>query len=72
MAINFSDKMLVTNPTTYHLGRGVLGAGLLAISVGVITHFTGDFLLPDMAWCAVGVPTAVVGGIMMRCGLTKN
>jgi tetrahydromethanopterin S-methyltransferase subunit C len=72
MAINFSDKVLVTNPTTYSLGRGVLSAGLIAISVGAITHFTGDFILPPMAWCALGLPTAVVGGIFMRCGMTRN
>ena len=72
MAINFSDKILVTNPTTFHLGRGVGCIGIIAIVVGVITHFTGDFLIPALAWCALGVPIMVIGGILMRSGLTKN
>jgi hypothetical protein len=72
MAINFNDKVLVTNPTSYYLGRGVLSVGLIAIATGAITHFTGDFLLPAAAWCAAGVPTLFVGWILMRSGLTKN
>ncbi len=71
MAINFSDKVLVTNPTTYYLGMGVLCTGLAAIAVGVITYFTGDILIPAPGWCAVGTPTAVIGGILMPFGLTK-
>jgi hypothetical protein len=72
MAIDFSDKILVTNPTTHYLGRGVGGAGIIAIIVGITTHFTGDFLLPASAWCALGIPITVIGGILMRNGLTKN
>jgi hypothetical protein len=72
MAINFNDKVLVTNPTTHFLGRGVLTVGIIEIIVGVVTHFTGDLLLPADAWCALGIPTAVVGFIFFRNGLTKN
>jgi hypothetical protein len=72
MAINFTDKVLITNPTSYHLGRVVLGAGIVAILVGAITHFTEDFLLPASAWIAVGVLPLVIGWIVMRSGLTRN
>jgi hypothetical protein len=72
VAINFSDKILVTNPTSYHLGRAVLCAGLIAIGMGLITHFTGDFILPAMAWCAFGAPTLLIGFFLRRSGLTRN
>jgi hypothetical protein len=72
VAINFNDKVLVTNPTTYHLGRGIVCGGIIAIIIGVITHFTGDCLLPAPAWCALGIPTTVIGEIFRRNGLTKN
>jgi hypothetical protein len=62
----------VTNPTTHYLGKGVLCVGIIAVIAGVITHFTGDFLLPAPLWCALGIPMAVIGGILMKCGLTKN
>ena len=72
MAINFNDRILVTNPTTHYLGRGVLAVGIIAIAVGLITHFTGDIVLPAPAWCAFGVPTAAIGFILLKSGLTKN
>lgn len=72
MGINFNDKVLVTNPTTHYLGRGVLGLGIIAIGVGVITHFTGDMFLPAPMWCALGVPVMFVGWVLLRSGLTKN
>ena len=73
MAINFSDKVLITNPTSYHLGRGVLCTGILAIVVGLITHFAGcDVILPAMAWCALGAPTVVIGVVLRQSGLTRN
>ena len=72
MAINFSDKVLVTNPTIYHLGRGVGGVGTMAIIVGIVTHFTGDLIIPATAWCVLGMPPVVIGGIFMACGLTKR
>jgi len=72
MAINFNDRILVTNPTTHYLGRGVFGVGISAILTGLITHFTGDILLPAAAWGAFGVPTVFIGGILMKCGMTRN
>jgi hypothetical protein len=72
MAINFSKKLLITNPTVYTLGRGVFGAGIMAIIVGIITHFTGDLLIPGFGWCAFGLPTVVIGAILMKAGLTKR
>jgi hypothetical protein len=72
MAIDFSNKMLVTNPTTYNLGRTVVCTGIAAIGIGLITQFTGDVLLPSMAWCVFGTPTIVIGVILMRSGLTRN
>ena len=72
VAINFNDKILVTNPTAHFLGRGVFCVGIIAIAVGVITYFTGDILLPALAWCALGVPTVFIGWILMKSGLTKN
>jgi len=72
MAINFNDKTLVTNPTSYYLGRGVLVIGIIAIVIGVITHFTGDIFLPAAAWCAFGVLPVFIGLVLMKSGLTKN
>jgi hypothetical protein len=71
MALNFSNKILVTNPTSYYLGGWIIGAGLLALLACPVTLFTGEVLLPPMAWCALGVPTSVIGGIFVMCGLTR-
>ncbi|MEI9998473.1 MAG: hypothetical protein WDO13_04570 [Verrucomicrobiota bacterium] len=54
MAINFSDRILITNPTAFHLGRGIVVASALAFGFGIVTYFTGDILLPALAWCARG------------------
>jgi len=73
VAINFSDKVLITNPTIYHLGKGILVAGILVIGVGLITYFVGsDVILPAMAWCAFGPPMIVIGVVLRRNGLTRN
>lgn len=72
MAINFNDKVLIVNPTSYFIGRGVLAVGIVAIAVGVITHFTGDFILPANLWIALGVPTAPAGALVMWSALRKN
>ncbi len=72
MGINFNDKILVTNPTTYYLGLGIVCTGILIILVGAITYFTGDFLMPPVAWGVLGTPALVTGGIFMACGLTKS
>lgn len=72
MAIDFNDKVLVTNPTTHYLGRGVFCIGIIAIGTGMITHFTDDFFLPAAAWCTLGIPTTFIGCVLMKSGLTKN
>ena len=72
MAINFSDKVLVTNPTSYRLGQAIIGGGIIAIIIGIITCFTGDFLFPGLTWCAIGTPIVVVGLIVRATGLTKR
>ncbi len=72
MAINFNDKVLIVNPTSYFIGRGVLLVGIVAIAVGVITQFTGDFYLPANLWIAIGVPTAAAGALVMWSALRKN
>jgi hypothetical protein len=72
MAINFNDKVLIVNPTSYFIGRSVLAVGIASILLGVITLFTGDFLLPANLWIALGVPTTVAGTIVMRSALRKN
>ena len=72
MAINFSDKILVTNPTSYHLGRGIICVGMIAIILGGVTYFTGDIFIPALAWCALGILIAVIGGIFVTFSLTKR
>jgi hypothetical protein len=72
MGLNFNDKVLIVNPTSFFIGRSVLSVGMIAIVVGVVTHFTGDFLLPSSLWIAVGIPTAVAGGLVLWSALRKN
>jgi hypothetical protein len=72
MAINFNDKVLVVNPTTFFIGRSVLSVGIIAIAVGVITQFTGDFLLPANLWLALSIPTTVAGAMVLWSSLRKN
>ena len=72
MAINFNDKVLITNPTSYYLGRGVLCVGIIAIIVGAITSFAGDFLIPASAWIVIGIGPTFIGWVVMRSGLRKN
>ncbi len=72
MAIDFNDKVLVVNPTSFFIGRSILAVGIIAIAVGVITHFTGDFLMPVNLWIALGVPTAPAGAAVMWSALRKN
>jgi hypothetical protein len=70
--MDLSNNMLVTNPTTYSLGKCVISAGIAVIITGVITQYTGDILLPALAWCAFGIPTTVIGGIFMAAGVRRN
>ena len=72
MGINFNDKVLVTNPTSYHLGKSVLVVGIIAIAVGAITYFFGDFVMPSSGWVACGLPPTFIGWVVMRSGVRKN
>lgn len=72
MAINFNDKVLITNPTSYYLGRAVLCVGIIAIIVGLITFFAGDFLMPASGWVVAGIGPTFIGWVVMRSGVTKN
>jgi ABC-type sulfate transport system permease component len=71
VAIDFSDRILITNPTAYHLGRSIVFLGLIAITIGVIAWFRGDILVPAMVWFVAALPTTVIGVILIISGLTK-
>ena len=72
VGINFNDRVLVTNPTSFYLGRGILAVGIIAIAIGAITQYMGDFVLPAPVWIAIAVPTIFIGWTVMRSGLRKN
>jgi hypothetical protein len=72
VAINFNDRVLIVNPTSFFIGRSVLTGGIIAIVVGTITHFTSDFLLPASLWIALGIPTCFAGGAVLWSALRKN
>lgn len=72
MAINFNNKVLIVNPTSFHLGRGVLIVGIIAIAVGAITYFAGDFIMPSSAWVICGLAPTFIGWIVMKSGVRKN
>jgi tetrahydromethanopterin S-methyltransferase subunit C len=73
MGIDFNRRIMVTNPTLYGLGMGIAGMGMVAIMTGLITAYAEeDFVLPAMAWCALGVPVVVAGTIMLLCGLRRS
>jgi hypothetical protein len=72
VAINFSDRILITNPTAYHLGRAIVFIALGDIAIGAITYYFGDFLwMPPLAWCIIAAPKLLIGVILVACGLTK-
>jgi hypothetical protein len=72
VGINFNSKILITNPTTHYLGRGVFGIGIMAIITGAITLFTGDLFIPAFGWCVLGVPPTFIGLVLMMNGVRKN
>jgi hypothetical protein len=71
VAIDFSERTLITNPTAYHLGRAIVFIGFVVIAVGAVSWFTTDIGLPARAWFALSVPTLVIGLIVSSCGRTK-
>jgi hypothetical protein len=72
MAIDFSNRVMVTNPTFHFLGKTVFGLGIAAIATGVVTNYAGEFVLPPPGWFALSVPTLVTGGIFYCLGLTRS
>jgi len=72
VAIDFSARTLITNPTVYSLGRGVIVIGLILIAVGAISYLTTDILMPAPAWFAMAVPTMVVGTILIASSKRKR
>ena len=72
MAIDFSHKIMVTNPPLYHLGQVITVIGIIGLIIGIVTQFTADILLPASAWCIYAILTLVVGGILVACGVTKQ
>jgi len=71
MALDFSSRTLITNPTAYYLGRGIVFLALVVIAIGAISWFTTDIGMPARAWFALAVPTLVIGLIVASCGRTK-
>ena len=71
MAVDFSEKIQITNPTAFYLGRLIAIAGLVLLAVGLVTMYTGDLLIPAMAWCALSIPALGIGAILIAVSLTK-
>jgi hypothetical protein len=69
--MDFSNKILILRPATFLLGRSILLLGLGALIVGVVTYFTGEFLLPANAWLAAAIPTSAIGGILVGSSVTR-
>ena len=71
MAIDFSGRILVIHPVAFDLGRSILFLGTIVIVIGVVTCFSGAFLMPTLAWFAAAVPTLAIGGILVGCSVTR-
>jgi hypothetical protein len=72
VAIDFSDRILIVNPTAYHLGRSIVFIALIAIAIGGISCFTGEILMPALAWVAAAVPAIAIGAILIASGVRKS
>lgn len=71
MAVDFSERIQITNPTAFYLGRFIAIAGIVVLAVGLVTMYTGDILLPALAWCALSVPALGIGAILIVVSVTK-
>lgn len=71
MAVDFSEKIQITNPVAFHLGRYTVIAGFFVLALGLITMYTGDLLLPALAWCALAIPALAIGAILIAVSVTK-
>ena len=70
--VDFSARILITNPAIYHLGRGIVFFALIAIAIGCVSFYAGDFLIPAMGWVAGGVPAFITGAILIGCAVRKS
>ena len=71
MAVDFSEKVQITNPPAFFLGRYILISGVVVLAVGLVTLYTGDVLMPALAWCALAIPPLAIGVILIGVSLTK-
>ncbi len=72
MAIDFSDRILITNPTAYHLGRSIVFVALIAIAVGGLADCTGASLMPAVAGGAGARPASGSGAGLSAAGVRKS
>ena len=71
MAVDFSEKIQITNPAGFYLGRFIVITGIIVLAVGLVTMYTGDILLPALAWCALSIPALGIGAILIAVSETK-
>jgi len=71
VAVDFSEKIQITNPVAFYLGRFIAIAGLVVLAIGLVTMYTGDILLPALAWCALAIPALGIGAILIAVSVTK-
>jgi hypothetical protein len=71
VAIDFSNKLLIIHPAAFNLGRCIIVLGVLAVIVGVVTSYTGQFFEPPSVWFAAAVPTIGIGGAFVACSMTR-
>jgi hypothetical protein len=71
VALDFSNKVLIIHPVAYSLGRFIIVLGVLALIVGAVTSYTGQFFVPPSIWFAGSVPTIGIGGAFLACSMTR-
>jgi hypothetical protein len=69
--MSFNGRILVIHPAAYYLGHCVVILALIVITIGVVTHFKGEFLMPAKAWFAAAIPTAGIGGVLIVSSVTR-
>jgi hypothetical protein len=68
---DLSEKIQITSPAAFHLGRAIFMLGLVILGLGLVTMYTGDVFLPALAWCALAVPLLACGAILIAVSVTK-
>jgi len=71
VALDFTDRFLIVHPAAFDLGRSVLFLGVIVITIGAVTCFTGPFLIPAPVWIASSIPILSIGAIFVGCSVTK-